>query len=102
MDFSYTITAFDLKLLLLFFPFQFIPRLTGYCAMYMCRPRLIDSGLKTVYLQVKNIWVIYMYMTLGGSRSLKVSKLSAETLKKKQAAGSINGWHSERKNGDVH
>ena len=48
--------------------------------MYMSRLRLIDSGLKTVYLQVKNIWVIYMYMMLGGRWSLKVSKLVAETV----------------------
>ena len=51
--------------------------------MYMCHPRLIDSGLKTVYIQVKNIWVINMYMVLGGSqtsRSLKVSKLDAENV----------------------
>ena len=47
--------------------------------MYMCRPRLIDSGLKTVYEHVKNIWVLYMYMILGGSRSLKVSKLVVGT-----------------------
>ena len=42
------------------------PRLTGYCRTVCYVHVSSDSGLKTVYLQVKNIRVIYMY-TIEGS-----------------------------------